>query len=72
MREFPKSTMQSNGGNGTIEGRLRKVEEAVVRIEAHMEHLASREFIYKAILTGFITGLGLAATITIMITRLLK
>lgn len=53
-------------GNGrNLEGRLRDVEKAVTGIEAHMAHMATREFIYKAILTG----IGLAATVTLVIAR---
>ena len=37
-----------------------------------MEHVATREFIYKAILTSLISGLGLAAAVTIALTRLLQ
>ena len=62
------------GGNGRYddhERRLRRLEEAITRIETRMEHFATREFIYKAILTGLISGLGLAAAITVAITRLL-
>ena len=67
----PYGEPSAGAGNGgrydDHEQRLRRIEEAVVRIEAHMEHLASREFIYKAILTG----LALAAAVTVALTRLL-
>ena len=63
----PGAGAGSGGRYDDHEQRLRRLEEAVVRIEAHMDHLASREFIYKAILTG----LALAAAITVAITRLL-
>ena len=67
----PYGEPRGGAGNGgrydDHESRLRRVEEAVTRIEAHMEHLASREFIYRAILAG----LGLAAAMTVAITRLL-
>ncbi len=60
-----------NGSGGDLEARLRRVEESITRIEAHMDHMASREFIYKAILGGLISGLTLAAALTVAITRLL-
>ena len=56
-----------NGSGHDLEARMRRVEDAITRIEAHMEHMASREFIYKAILGG----LALAAALTVAITRLL-
>ncbi len=62
------------GGNGRYddhETRLRRLEAAIIKIETRMEHVATREFIYKAILTGLISGLSLAAGITVAITRLL-
>jgi len=62
------------GGNGRYddhERRLRRLEEAIIRIETRMENVATREFIYKAILTGLISGLGVAAGLTVAITRLL-
>ena len=58
------------GGNGRYddhEQRLRELEKLVTKIDTRLEHVATREFIYKAILSG----LGLAAAITIAITRLL-
>ena len=65
----------SGPGNGDRyddhEKRLRRLEEVIVRIETRMEHVATREFIYKAILTGLISGIGLAAAVTVAITRLL-
>ena len=59
----------SNGNGGRYddhEARLRRIEDLVPRLETKMEHLATREFIYRAILAG----LGLAAALTVAITRL--
>ena len=61
-----------NGGRyDDHEERLRRLEELVARIDTRMEQMATREFIYKTILTALISGLGLAAAITVAITRLL-
>ena len=69
--DAPYGQHGGNAGNGgrydDHEQRLRRLEDAITRIGAHMEHSATREFIYKAILAG----LGLAAAITVAITRLL-
>ena len=59
-----------NGRNG-YDKRLRDVEGDIREIKTELKHLASREFIYRAILTGLISGLGLAAAVTVAITRLL-
>ena len=59
----------SGGRYDDHEQRLRRLEELMVRIDTRMEQVASREFIYKTILTGIGLAVGLAATITALIFR---
>ena len=54
----------SNGGNG--DGGGRDVYERLARIEAHMQHMATRAWV----LGGVVGGMAVAATITLVIMRI--
>ena len=67
---YGEPTGTGNGGRyDDHERRLRRLEELIARIDTRMEQMASREFIYKTILTGIGLAVGLAATITALILR---
>ena len=53
----------SGGGNGN--GGDKEIYERLARIEAHMQHMATKAWI----LGGVVGGMGLAATITLAIVR---
>lgn len=63
----------SGAGNGgrydDHERRLRRLEELVTTIGTRLDQMASREFIYKTILTGIGIAVGLAVTITALLLR---
>ena len=70
--EEPYGEPTSTGNEGRHddhERRLRRLEELIARIDTRMEQMASREFIYKTILTGIGLAVGLAGTITALILR---
>ena len=54
----------SGGGNGNGGGR--EIYERLAKIEAHMQHMATKAWV----LAGVVGGMVLAATITLIIVRL--
>lgn len=58
----------SDEGDGDFDARLRKVENAVSRIEAHLEHMATRAWI----LGGVLGGMGVAAGVAVGIAQIIS
>ena len=63
----PGGDPRRSGNGGSYDDRLRRVELAVERIDERMKHMATKEFIWRAILAGA----ALAAAATTAISRLI-
>ena len=50
---------------------IHSLHERVAALEAHMQHVATKAWVLGGVLGGIIGGMGVAATITLTIIRIL-